>query len=285
MPVPLDSTAITHGIQLAVAPVFLLTAVAGIPTQVALMLRHPSFDRRDLSSVQAVVMGGGPATPALVREARERLGVPVAVRYSCTEAGIGVGTAFTDPPEDAEVSVGRAHAGVTLSIRAEDGSELPAGEQGEVCLASAATMRGYWRDPDATAAAFTADGAVRTGDLGWVDEQGRLRLTGRSKEVYVRGGYNVAPQRVEAVLADAPGVRDVAVVARPDDVMGEVGVAVVVPTDPTAPPTLEVLRSHAEGRLARHELPEALLLRAALPLTAAEKVDRRALAAEATGPR
>lgn len=254
-----------------------LTAIAGIPTQVALMLRDPTFDQRDLSSVRAVVMGGGPATPALVREVRARLGVPVAIRYSCTEAGIGVGTGFTDPPEDAEVSVGRPHPGITLTIRADDGRVLSAGEEGEVCLASAAVMSGYFENPSATAAAMTADGAVRTGDVGWVDEQGRLRLTGRAKEIYVRGGYNVAPQQVEAVLADMPGVVDVAVVAQPDDVMGEVGVAVVVPADPAAPPTLEQVRGFGQAHLARHELPERLLVVDALPLTAAEKLDRRAL--------
>lgn len=257
-----------------------LTAIAGIPTQVALMLRDPSFDQRDLSSVRAVVMGGGPATPALVREARERLGVPVAIRYSCTEAGIGVGTAFTDPPEDAEVSVGRPHPGITLTIRGDDGTPVASGDEGEVCLASDAVMQGYFENPAATAAALTADGAVRTGDVGWIDEQGRLRLTGRAKEIYVRGGYNVAPQQVEAVLADMPGIADVAVVPRPDDVMGEIGVAVVVPADPASPPSLDAVRAFAEAALARHELPEQLVVVDALPLTAAEKLDRRALAAQ-----
>ena len=100
-----------------------------------------------------------------------------------------------------------------------------------MCLRSPAVMAGYWRDPEATAAAFTADGFVRTGDLGWIDDRGRLRLVGRSKEMYVRGGYNVYPVEVEAVLSTHPGVAAVAVVPRPDDVMGEIGVAVVVPRD------------------------------------------------------
>ena len=91
-----------------------MAALAGIPTQLALMLHHPDFASTDLSSVRVVVLGGGPATPALLSEIRERLGVPVAVRYSCTEAGTGLGTGFTDPPEDAEVSVGRPHDGVEL---------------------------------------------------------------------------------------------------------------------------------------------------------------------------
>jgi acyl-CoA synthetase (AMP-forming)/AMP-acid ligase II len=255
-----------------------MTAIGGIPTQVALMLRVPHFEHYDLSSLRGIVMGGGPATPALVREARERFGVPLAVRYSCTEAAIGVGTAFTDPDEDAEVSVGRPLAGVELLLLDGDDEPVPTGEVGAVCLRSAAVMSGYWRDPEATAAAFTRHGAVRTGDLGRVDEQGRLRLAGRSKEMYVRGGYNVYPMEVEAVLAEHPAVAAVVVVPRPDDVMGEVGVAVVVPRTPGGrPPALEELRAFASGRLAAYKLPEAMCVVDVLPLTAMEKVDRRSL--------
>ena len=144
-------------------------------------------------------------------------------------------------------------------------------------------MAGYWNDPDATAAAFTADGAVRTGDLGWVDEQGRLHLAGRSKEMYVRGGYNVHPQEVEGVLAEHPDVAAVCVVARPDDVMGEVGVAFVVPRRGAAP-TLESLRAFGRARLAAYKLPEDLRAVDALPLTSMDKVDRKALAARLASP-
>ena len=101
------------------------------------------------------------------------------------------------------VSVGRPHASVELALLDDDDRPVPGGEVGEVCLRSPAVMSGYWRDPEATAAAFTADGFVRTGDLGWVDDRGRLRLVGRSKEMYVRGGYNVYPVEVEAVLSHA----------------------------------------------------------------------------------
>ncbi len=213
-----------------------MPALAGIPTQLALMLHHPDFAGTDLSSVRAVIIGGGPATPALIAEIRERLGAPVAVRYACTEAGTGVGTSFTDPPTDAEVSVGRPHPGVDLALRQLDtGVDVASGQVGEVCLRSAAVMSGYWRDPEATAAAFWPDGFVRTGDLGHLDDQGRLRLVGRAKEMYVRGGYNVYPMEVEAVLAAHPAVAEVAVVGVADDVMGEIGVAVVAPTDPAAP--------------------------------------------------
>ena len=255
-----------------------MTAVAGIPTQIALMLRHPDFEATDLSSVQAVILGGGPASPSLVRESRERFAAPVATRYACTEAGIGLGTLFTDDPVDAEVSVGRPHHWVDLSLRdPTSGREVAPGDVGEVCLRSPAQMDGYWRDPVATAAAVTPDGFVRTGDLGRLDEEGRLRLVGRAREMYVRGGYNVYPMEVEGVLADDPAVAQVAVVARPDDVMGEVGVAFVVPSDPDRPPDVAALRARAEEQLAAHKLPEEVRLVGSLPLTPMEKVDRAEL--------
>ena len=254
-----------------------IAALGGVPTQIALLLRDPAFETTDLSSVRAVVMGGGPATPALIREARERLGAPLAVRYSCTEAGIGCGTAFTDPDEDAEISVGRPQPGVRLSILDPEGAPLEPGIIGEVCLGSPAVMEGYWRNSSANAEVFTDDGSVRTGDLGWVDQLGRLHLAGRSRERYVRGGYNVYPMEIEAVLADHPDVAAVAIVSRSDPVMGEVGVAVVVPRSDAPTPELAGLRAFAGERLARYKLPEDMVVLSALPLTAAEKVDRRAL--------
>lgn len=260
-----------------------MTTVAGVPTQLALLLRHPDFDRFDLRSVRALVVGGGPITPALAAEARARFRAPLATRYSCTEAGIGLGTSLDDPEEDAVVSVGRPHPGVEVAILDGEDRPVPAGEVGQVCLRSAAVMSCYWRDPEATRAAFTADGFVRTGDLGWLDERGRLRLVGRSAERYVRGGYNVHPVEVEAVLSRHDRVGAVAIVPRPDPVMGEIGVAVVVPRDPAAPPTLAELRAFASSALAGYKLPEQLVLVEALPMTPMEKLDRAALAARVAG--
>jgi acyl-CoA synthetase (AMP-forming)/AMP-acid ligase II len=254
-----------------------MTTVAGVPTQLALMLRDPGFDELDLESVQYIVAGGGPITPGLAEEARRRFGAKLATRYSCTEAGIGLGTAFDDPDEDAVVSVGRPHPNIDLALRAEDGSAVAAGDIGEVCLRSPAVMSGYWHDEEQTRAAFTADGFVRTGDLGWIDDAGRLRLVGRSKEMYVRGGYNVYPVEVEGVLSSHPAIAAIAIVPRRDDVMGEIGVAVVVPRDENRPPSLQDLREHASGEVAAYKLPEAVHVVDALPLTAGEKVDRRAL--------
>ena len=257
-----------------------MTTVPGVPAQLAMMLRLTDFDRYDLSHVETLILGGGPITPGLAEEARARFGAPLVTRYSCTEAGTGLGTAIEDPPEDAVVSVGRPHPSVELAVRDEHDEPVAEGEVGRVCLRSPAVMSGYWHDADATAAAFTADGFVRTGDLGWVDERGRLRLVGRSKEMYVRGGENVYPVEVEAVLSTHPDIAAVAVVPRPDPVMAEVGVAVVVPRDPRTPPTLDGLRAFAKEQLASFKLPEELRVVDDLPLTAMDKIDRRALEAE-----
>ena len=158
---------------------------------------------------------------------------------------------------------------------------VTSGRRGEIVLRGPKVFKGYWRDPEATRAAFTPNGAVRTGDLGFIDDAGRLRLVGRSKEMYVRGGYNVYPMEVESVLATHPAISQVAVVSRPDDVMGEIGVAFLVAGTASAAPTLEELRRFAGLALARHKLPDELHLVDELPLTTMDKVDRRELARRA----
>jgi acyl-CoA synthetase (AMP-forming)/AMP-acid ligase II len=169
-----------------------------------------------------------------------------------------------------------------VTVRDEDARPVTPGEVGELWLRTPSQMSGYWRDPVATAATVV-DGWLRTGDLARLDERGLVRLAGRSIEMFIRGGYNVYPAEVEATLAAHPAVADVAVVPRPDPVMGEVGVAVVIARDPAAPPTLDDVRSFLTGRIAAYKLPEALRIVDELPLTPMQKVDRRALAAVERG--
>jgi acyl-CoA synthetase (AMP-forming)/AMP-acid ligase II len=161
------------------------------------------------------------------------------------------------------------------------GEERPVGEVGEVCVRSSAVMSEYWHDPDATAAALV-DGWLHTGDLGYIDDRGDLHLAGRTTEMYIRGGYNVYPQEVEAVLSQHPSVDAVAVVPRPDDVMGEIGVAVVVSRSRDA--ELSALRIFAADQLAGFKLPEVLRFVDELPLTQTQKLDRRHLTALVARP-
>jgi acyl-CoA synthetase (AMP-forming)/AMP-acid ligase II len=253
-----------------------ITSIGGIAPQLALMLRVPDFESYDLSRVRTIVMGGAASPPALVEEARRRIGAAYSIRYSSTESGgCGTATAFDADDGEALFTVGRPRPGIDVRIDACSGDE---GGVGEVLLRSPTTMTGYWRDPAATAAVLEK-GWLRTGDLGVIDDRGLLSLAGRAKEMYIRGGYNVFPMEVEAQLAAHPAVAACAVVAQPDDVMGEVGVAVVVPREASAPPTLDELRAHLAPRLAAYKLPEALRIVDALPYTPVHKVDRRALEA------
>jgi acyl-CoA synthetase (AMP-forming)/AMP-acid ligase II len=245
-----------------------LRSVGGVAAQIALLLRRPEFDTYDLSSVETIVVGGGPSPPALVREARERFGAQYSIRYSSTESGgVCTATAFDAPDDETLYTVGRPRPGVEVRIAAD----------GEVLLRSPAAMIGYWRDPERTAATIDADGWMHTNDLGELDRNDCLRIVGRTNDMYIRGGYNVHPLEVESVLMEHPLVAAVAITPRPHDVMGEIGVAIVVPADGAEPPTLDDLRSFAADRLAGYKLPEAIRVVDTLPITSMEKLDRRAL--------
>ena len=252
--------------------------IGGVAAQVALLLRVPELGGYRTSGIKALIVGGGPSPADLVRRARDSFGAAYSIRYSSTESGgLGTLTAFDAPDEELFNTVGRARAGTEISVRDEDGKEVRAGETGEVWIRSASVMSGYWRDPVASRAVLTPDGWLRTGDVGLLDDLGCLRLAGRRDDMFIRGGYNVHPQEVEAVLQEHAAVGEIAVVPRPDAVMGQVGVAFVVPRDPAAPPTVEELRLFAGSRLAKHKLPEEVRVVPSLPLTAGQKVDRSAL--------
>ena len=254
-----------------------MTAVTGVAPQIALMVQHPAARNLDFSSVRAVVAGGAASPPDLVTTARDCFGAPYSIRYSSTESGgVGLETALDADDEEACHSVGRPRPGVEAEIRDADGTRAAVGEVGELWLRSEAVMSGYWGDPEASAEVL-AGGWLRTGDLASVDTRGLYHLAGRTKEMFIRGGYNVYPMEVEAVLAGHPDVREVIVVGRPDPVMGEIGLAVVVARDAAAPPTLQDLREFGAAALARHKLPEALKLVESLPRNPTGKVDRRRL--------
>jgi acyl-CoA synthetase (AMP-forming)/AMP-acid ligase II len=252
-----------------------IPSIGGVAPMIAMMLAEPSFDRYDLDCVRTMVVGGAPSAPGLVREARQRFGAAYSNRYSSTESG-GCGTAVPfDSTDEDEIlnTAGRPRGPVEIAICDDSGARLEPGEVGEIWLRSPTQFVRYWNNPEATARTVV-DGWVRTGDLGSLDPAGRLRPAGRCKEAYIRGGYNVHPAEVEAQIREHPDVADVAVVPRSDPRLGEVGVAAVVPSPGSSPPTLAELRSFLRDRLARYKQPDEVCVLEALPLTAMDKVDR-----------
>ena len=194
---------------------------------------------------------------------RRRFGVPVVVRYTSTESSLGTGTTLTSSDEEVATTVGRPVPGVELAIVDDAGDPVPAGAIGRVLLRSAAVMRGYWGrgpgrgrsvaelvDPAATANVLAPDGWLTTGDFGRLTPEGNLQLSGRAHERYIRGGYNVYPAEVEEVLSSHPAIARAAVVGVADDVLGEVGVAVVVAAA-GAQPDLASLRVPLRRRAVR----------------------------------
>ena len=260
-----------------------ITMGTGVPTQWSLVLAHPDVERTDFSRLRVAALGGAAIAPELVRQMRKVLECPVITRYTSTEAGVCTSTLVGDDDEVVATTVGRPAPEVDLRIvDTAGGGELPAGEIGEVCCRSPAMMRGYWRDPARTAEVIDADGRLHTGDLGVVGADGNLRIVGRLKEMYIRGGYNVYPVEVEAALAEHPAVARAAVVGVPDPVLGEIGVAFVVPAPGASLPTLDGLRAWCRDRLADYKAPDRLELVDELPVTSMHKVDKRALAARTT---
>ncbi|MGW6358100.1 class I adenylate-forming enzyme family protein [Streptomyces sp. NPDC055092] len=258
-----------------------ITVAGGVPTQWAKLLELPDNGRSALPELRLGISATAPAAPELVRRVNEVLGVPLVVRYAMTESPSISGTEPHDPPEVQFSTVGRPQAGIEVRVVDEREHPVAAGTTGAVRVRGTAVMRGYWRDPERTAAALDDGGWLHTGDVGRFTEAGDLVLTGRSTDIYIRGGYNVHPLEVENVLSEHPEVARVAVVGTAAPVIGEIGVAFVVPRDPAAPPELAELREFSRRHLADYKSPDRLELVDALPLTPMLKVDRRALRASA----
>ncbi len=258
-----------------------ITVAGGVPTQWAKLLEQPGVDAADFSHVRLGLVATAPASPDLIERVSGLLGCPLIVRYAMTESPSITGT---EPGDDAEVlyrTVGRPQDGMTVDVVAvaEDGSALvqPVGEVGRVRVQGSCVMRGYWADEAMTAEVLDHELRLTSSDLGYFDTDGNLHLVGRSSDMYIRGGYNVYPLEVENVLAEHSGVAAASIVGLPAPVIGEIGVAFVVPADPAAPPSLDELRSFVKERLADYKAPDSMLLVGALPLTPMLKIDKAQL--------
>lgn len=243
-----------------------VTVAGAVPTQWAKLLEVDGVSRETLPHLRIGVVATAPAPPELVSRVADRIGVPLVVRYAMTECPTICGTEPTDSAEVQFRTVGRPAAGMEVRVDPD----------GVVEVNGPCVMRGYWRNPELTAEVLR-DGWLRTGDVGVLREDGNLSLVGRIGDMYIRGGYNVHPGEVERTLTTHPGVKQAAVVGRSAPVIGEIGVAVVVPESSADPPTLAQLRAHVAYDLADYKAPDELLVVDELPLTAMLKPDRMAL--------
>ena len=249
-----------------------ITVGQGVPTQWELILRQPDLDRRDFSSLRLIATGAARVPAPLVFALRSRFHCPVVVRYATTEASVISSTLGDDPPEVVEATVGRPCPTVEVRVADDDGMEVPPGEVGMIEVRSAAVMRGYLGEEQDSP--VRANGWLITGDTGSLDAEGRIRLTGRRSEMYIRGGYNVYPLEVEQVLSEHPAVAEAAVLGVPDEVLGSIGVAWVVPEAGATPPDLDGLRRWCRENLADYKAPDRVVLADALPRNHMGKVDK-----------
>lgn len=262
-----------------------ITLWGSVPSTFPMLLDHPDFASTDLSAVQLIVWGGASMDAATI-DRLASIQPRMATNYGMTETTSAV--TVLEPVTDRELlthTVGHAFEGVEVRLADADDQPVPDGQPGEIQARSPLNLLRYWRQPEATAAAFTADGFFRTGDLAVRRPDGRYRIVGRIKEMYKSGGYNVYPREVEAVLRACPGVTDAAIVAIPDPVWQEVGIAYITTTGPMA---VAAIQAFLRDRLAHYKLPKRIILLDELPLLPIGKTDkaalkRQALSAFATG--
>ena len=250
------------------------THVLAVPTMLRMIVDCPELDRYDTSSLRVVALGGAALDATTAARVRETLGCTVVNVYGSAD-GVNCHTALNDPPSHANTA-GRPNPSVArLRIVDDSLRDVPPGDVGEIVSLGPMSPLCYVGAPELNERYRTPDGWVRTGDLGRIDADGYLHVVGRRKDVIIRGGMNISPAEVEALLSTHPAVRDVVCVPVPDDVLGERLCACVV-ADPA--PTLEELTAHlaAQG-LEPRKFPERLVVVHALPLGAAGKVDRRAV--------
>jgi acyl-CoA synthetase (AMP-forming)/AMP-acid ligase II len=256
--------------------------VALVPTMVRACLDHPDFGAADLSSLRVIVSGGAPVAPETARLIEERFQVRYAAIYGQTECG---GVICQSMPDDSflrrATTVGAPLDLHELRITGPDGRPAPVGEEGEVWIRGAGVFLGYVGDAAATTATRTADGWNRTGDVGALDEGGRLRIRGRLKDMIIRGGENLYPREIEDLLCEHPGVAACAVFGIADDYWGEVAVAAVVPAHDAAFDE-HVLRTFLAARLSSIKVPTHFWRVAELPLNVSGKVVKEDLRREWT---
>jgi acyl-CoA synthetase (AMP-forming)/AMP-acid ligase II len=248
-----------------------ITVLPGSPTIYQALLDHPDRHAYDLSTLRVAVTGAADIPVELIHRVRDELPFEVIVSgYGLTEAGTATATALDADPDVVATTVGEPRPG--FEVRILDGeAEQPTGEAGEVVLRGPSVMLGYLDDPDATAATLSPDGWLRTGDLGTLAHDGNLRIVGRSKDMFIVGGFNAYPAEIENALLRHPDVRQAAVIGIPDERLGEVGMAFVV-TASGDPAVADGIKAWARDEMANYKVPRVVEVVDELPLNATGKV-------------
>ncbi|CAJ1501052.1 AMP-binding protein [[Mycobacterium] holstebronense] len=251
------------------------TSLYGVPTMFIAELALPDFGEYDLTSLRTGIMAGSPCPAEVMRRVIDDMHMAgVAICYGMTETSpVSTQTRSEDSLVQRVETVGQV--GPHLEIKLTDpatGATVPRGDVGELCTRGYSVMTGYWNDPDKTAAAIDAEGWMHTGDLAVMDGDGYLRITGRIKDMVIRGGENIYPREIEEFLYTHPDIRDAQVIGVPDETYGEELMAVVMMRDGAPPLTVERLRAFCTGRLAHFKVPRYVRVVAEFPMTVTGKV-------------
>ncbi|WP_329223255.1 AMP-binding protein [Streptomyces sp. NBC_01485] len=263
------------------------TSLYGVPTMFIALLNVPDFASYDLSSVRTGVMAGSPC-PVEVMKQVTKWAPEMAICYGMTETSPTSTQTTADDSLDRRVStVGRAHPHVEVKIVSlETGETVPRGQSGELCTRGYSVMLGYWGEPEKTAEAVDAGGWMHTGDLGVMDEDGYLAITGRIKDLVIRGGENIYPREIEEFLYTHPDVLDAQVIGVPDEKYGEELMAWIRLREGAAPLDAAAVREFCSGRLAHYKIPRYVHCVDAFPMTVTgkiRKVEMRQRAREIVG--
>jgi len=250
-----------------------------VPTMLIRLLEHPDLHRRDLSSIHTIVSGAAPVPAELIRATKSTFDCQFTNIYGQTEVcGVVCTTTPADTPEDQAETIGHAIPNVELAIIDPASAEpVPIGVEGEICARGHQMMVGYLDDPRATAATIDGRGWLHTGDLGSMDARGYVRITGRLKDMIIRGGENVSPAEIEEVLYAHPSVAEVIVLGLPSEEWGEEIAAVVRPAEGPRPPSAPELRAHCHAQIARFKAPSRWFFVEDYPTTAAGKIQKYVL--------
>ena len=247
-----------------------------VPTMILAMLEHPDFGRRDHSSMKTVLTGASTVPEALVERTKTAFGCDVVILFGQTELnGVVSSTAVGDTTEDQARTLGRPLP--RLEVRIVDpatGATQPIGVSGEICVRGYQNMLGYCGPAELTADTIDREGWLHMGDLGAMDSRGYLSITGRLKDMVIRGGMNIYPREIEETLFAHPAVADVSVIGIPDARWGETIAAVVRPADASAPPSAETLHAWCREKLASHKTPSSWYFVDHYPMTASGKIQK-----------